>query len=214
MLRSNIIIDKEKAIKVLCDNQGILYRVAYKYSKDKHKAEDLVQTAFLKILKNCHNFEGTPTNALNLGITVIIRTFFTELESKRSLKRRYTSMLSIENLGEFLELEAYKDTIKYSDFDLSEELTNTLHCLINKVPKLHKQYIIDRVFYNFTHKQLAAKYSISHEKSKTFLFNLMGYFRYVLRDNPKFKHLYPIPNKTYPYKYLPKFPKNAKILHV
>src|SRR5262245_18625337 len=50
--------DREALGKLFERHSGAAYRVARRFFKDSHEAEDAVQTAFLNVMQHAHQFQG------------------------------------------------------------------------------------------------------------------------------------------------------------
>lgn len=106
-----------------------LYNFAYRFTRNRQEAEDLVQEASLRGFKFCHKFaEGTNFKAWMFTIVRNIYINDYRKKSREPIKVDYEEVENFISLSEFtgFEEELFSETLQQSLNQLSEELRTTL----------------------------------------------------------------------------------------
>ena len=120
---------KESFEENLLEHIDSLYNFAYRLTRNREEAEDIVQEASLRGFKSCHKFaEGTNFKA---WMFTIVRNIFINGYRKKSrepLKVNYEEVENFVSLPEFtgLEEELFSEDLQQSLGQLPEELRTTL----------------------------------------------------------------------------------------
>ena len=120
---------KESLEENLLEHIDSLYNFAYRLTRNREEAEDIVQEASLRGLKSYHKFaEGTNFKAWMF--TIVRNVFINEYrkKSREPLKVNYEEVENFISLPEFtgLEEELFSEALQQSLGQLPEELRTTL----------------------------------------------------------------------------------------
>ena len=120
---------KEEFEENLLEHMDSLYNFAYRLTRNREQAQDLVQEAALRGLKSYHKFtEGTNFKAWIF--TILRNVFINEYRQKNRepLQVNYEEAENFISLPEFtgFEEELFSETLQQSLNQLSEELRTTL----------------------------------------------------------------------------------------
>ncbi len=115
--------------ELLLEHVDSLYHFAYKLTRNREEAEDLVQEASLGGLKSYHRFEeGTNFRAWMFAILRNIHINQYRKKSRESIKVSYEAVGNFISLPEFsgFEEELFSEALQQSLNQLSEELRTAL----------------------------------------------------------------------------------------
>lgn len=137
--------DKKAFAEIVRRHSTKYYKFAYQYLYNKQEAEDIVQTAFLKLWERPDQWRPQKDVRFN--------TWFYRLIINLALDRNKKKLPQL--LGEFLRQFVYGDEDERGDKDENQELKNKLRESIGKLPK-RQQIALKLCFYQgFTHAEAA-----------------------------------------------------------
>lgn len=188
-MKRNIEIDKlkdcdKKAFgKLFHKYAGIVKAIAYRYVKDWHKADDIVQETFIIIYKKIEQFKGRGSfEGWMKRIAVNVSLKFIKNEQKRRDGNIDDFQIAEENKTEVNE-EDMKSLIESVEFS-KEEIMEAIMSLPKGFRTVFSMYVLD----GFQHKEIAEKLGISESTSKTQLLRARKKLQSQLYIMAKEKH--------------------------
>lgn len=120
-------------------HSDVIYRAALRKMKNPADAEDIVQIAFLKMVKDLLNFKGTGS-VIGWMVQVVIHTSYDRIKSEKSRQLRDKKIMS--ERSQMTNLKNY-------------ELTEMVEMHLNKLPEIYKLPIIMQIMDGLTVKEVS-----------------------------------------------------------
>jgi len=130
------------------DQIPFLYKVAYKYTKESEKADDLVQETVYKALKNQASFK--PGTNLRAWLSIILRNNFINGYRKKS---RYTTT---DDIGSYA---SSNENFKASNDGISKIQLDYINDAITDLPSSLKEPFLF-YFEGYSYEEIAEKFEI------------------------------------------------------
>jgi RNA polymerase sigma factor (sigma-70 family) len=157
LIKSCIACERKAQFELYKSCYGLLMSICYRYEKNKEDAEEMVNMAFLKILKNIQHYQQkVPFEAWIRKIMIN-----TIIDRYRTNKRMNETMLNTD----FSESKHHNNSYDLNEADLAynaESLENLLLHLPEMSRKVFNLYAID----GFSHKEISDMLGISEGTSK------------------------------------------------
>ena len=155
-LKRKFIRGNKKAFdKIYADYSAAMYTICLRYTKNKDKAADILQDAFIKIYQKRELFD--PKYPLGGWI-------------KRIVINEAINYYRQSKKFEFVEDETYfesEDESIYIDFDEKVDLKTLLEEILDEMPDGYRTIFSLYVFENLKHREIADFLNISENTSKT-----------------------------------------------
>lgn len=160
-------LKNRKAFNILYEKyQEQLFRICYRYTGNVHDAEDVVVDGFLKIFENISSLEyRNESSFVNWMKTIMIN------ESLMLLRKKKRIHFSDHDL--IIEQE--------NNFDLAIELKDIFK-ILNSMPDGYRTIFNLFVIEGYTHQEIANKFEISVQTSKSQLCRAKKYLENLLRE--------------------------------
>lgn len=120
-------------------HSGVLYRRALHTSKNPSNAEDVLQTAFIKMITDLPNYKGTGS-VIGWMLQVVIHTSYERFRSEKSRQNRERKVMS-ERI----------QTTKH----INDELKEMIEAHLNKLPEIYKVPITLKIMEGLSIKEVS-----------------------------------------------------------
>lgn len=155
-------------------------------TNNKEDAEDLAQESFARVLKNLNKYRDT--GSFKSWLTTIAKNIFTDEFRKK--KRRWNTFSKLPNdeaLTNFLINNVQEGALNIEEQLELRDLQKELEKLISKISPDLRKVLIDRMYENKKHKDIAKEEGVSINTS-------LGRMRYALTNLRKLAREYGISN--------------------
>ncbi|HHW70922.1 MAG TPA: sigma-70 family RNA polymerase sigma factor [Clostridiales bacterium] len=129
-------------------------KIAYNILNDFHLAQDVVQSAFIKLLENIHKIEEINSDKTKSFITMVTKNIAINYYNK--IKRQ--KHINIETLNYIL-----VNNDQPMDEIIDKEIFDTVASHVKKLNPNYKDILSLKYYYNYSHKEIAAILDITQE---------------------------------------------------
>ncbi len=146
--------DKDKLELLYKTYYKYMCKIAYNILNDFHLAQDVVQSAFIKLLENIHKIEEINSDKTKSFITMVTKNIAINYYNK--IKRQ--KHINIETLNYIL-----VNNDQPMDEIIDKEIFDTVASHVKKLNPNYKDILSLKYYYNYSHKEIAAILDITQE---------------------------------------------------
>lgn len=130
--------------------KNLIYYMARRVARCKADADDLVQEIFMKISENMHTFNDNYASFKTWIVSIAKNHTVDYIKSKQHI--------------------ILNNDIVYSAIDVSSVVDNKMFdCLENNLSEKELEFLVLKIAFGFTHRELAEVYDMTIDMSKKFL---------------------------------------------
>ena len=154
-----LIIDSEedmlKTERIYHKHRVLMYNVAYCILKDRYLAEDAVEEAFVRIIKNLDKIDENDDVRTRSYVAMICRNVAKSIYKKRTK----------ENAAEDFPTESYEG-FNPAEVVMNREMLNKVSSIIENLSPTYSDVFIMRRVYDLSREQIAESFGINVETVK------------------------------------------------